>query len=125
MTDFRFGTPGLFDIEAVEALLIQCARQRRDISYSEALLVFGMRFSRPKMRALCVVLSHIDARAEARGEPELAVLVVRETDRIPGQGWWIGRSRYKGPREGAEAAAYIRRVQQKAWRYWRKRPLET
>ena len=62
------------------------------------------------------------AEAEARGEPELAVLVVRQSDRLPGQGWWVagGGSAhgYDGAWEGAEAAAYVARLQQKAFDYW-------
>jgi hypothetical protein len=65
------------------------------------------------------VLASVDARAKARGEPELAVLVVRESDRLPGQGWWVGRTSYKGLWEGPDATKYIRRIQQRAFRYWR------
>jgi hypothetical protein len=111
--------PALFDVAQVEALLISCAKAGQDISYSEALMVLGYRFSRPKMRSLCVVLASVDARAKARGEPELAVLVVRESDRLPGQGWWVGRTSYKGLWEGPDATKYIRRIQQRAFRYWR------
>ena len=62
---------------------------------------------------LCAMLGDVDREAEARGEPELAVLVVRQSDGIPGQGWWVaggGRSRgYEGPWEGPEAARFIAR----------------
>lgn len=112
--------PARFDVDEVEALLIGCAKARTDISYSEALLALGMRFSRPKMRSLCVVLGAVDARAAARGEPELAVLVVRESDRLPGQGWWVGRPRYRGLWEGPQAQTYIRRIQARCFRYWAK-----
>ena len=56
--------------------------------------------------------------ARGRGEPELAALVVRESDQLPGQGWWVGRKAYKGLWEGPAAQAYIRRIQQKTFRYW-------
>jgi hypothetical protein len=111
----------MFDIDQLEALLQACAKQRQDISYSACLMALGYRFSRPKMRALCVVLGTIDARAKARGEPELAVLVVRESDHLPGQGWWVGRTHYKGLWEGAEAMRYIRRIQNVTFRYWSKK----
>ncbi len=111
--------PALFDVAQVEALLQSCAKAGQDISYSEALMALGYRFSRPKMRSLCVVLGAVDTRAKARGEPELAVLVVREGDRLPGQGWWVGRTSYKGVWEGPDAARYIRRLQQKTFRFWR------
>ncbi len=111
--------PAMFDVDEVEALLQASARAAQDISYSAALMALGMRFSRPKMRALCIVLGEVDRRAKARGEPELAVLVVRESDRLPGQGWWVDRRNYKGLWEGAGAQKYIRRLQQKSFRYWR------
>jgi hypothetical protein len=108
----------LFDIDRVEALLQAAAREGRDSSYSEMLLQLGYRFSRPKMRALCKVLDEVDRRAEARGEPALAALVVRESDRLPGQGWWIGRRDYDGEWTGAAARAYLRRIQDGIFGYW-------
>jgi hypothetical protein len=113
-------TPAMFDVDQVEALLIAAARSGQSISYSSALMALGYRFSRPKMRALCIVLGTVDKRAKARGEPELAVLVVRESDGLPGQGWWVGRTHYKGLWEGADAMRYIHRLQQKTFRHWRK-----
>jgi hypothetical protein len=121
--------PALFNVDEVEALVQGAARAGQALSYSHALLALGYRFTRPKMRALCVVLGAVDDRAAARGEPELAVLVVRESDGLPGQGWWVGRTAqqagkrktYSGPWEGPEAAAYIEKLQSKAFRYWKTR----
>ncbi len=73
--------------------LIAAAQAGRSVTYSELLEQLGYSFSRPKMRQLCAILSAVDQDAEARGEPELAVLVVRQSDGIPGQGWWIERAR--------------------------------
>ena len=75
------------------------------------------------MRALCRTLDAIDAAAADAEEPPLAALVVRESDRLPGQGWWVGRSErgYAGPWTGSEAAAFVRSVQQAAFGYWRER----
>ena len=73
------------------------------------------------MRALCKVLAVVDDEAAERGEPELAVLVVRQSDALPGQGWWVGGARkhgYTGLWEGAEAAKLIRRLQRQAFDYW-------
>jgi hypothetical protein len=111
----------LFDVDHVEALLQAAAAKRADFSYSELLLLLGYRFSRPKLRALCVVLDAIDRRAEAFGQPELAALVVRESDRLPGQGWWVGRHDHGGPWEGPEAQAYLAQVQGRAFAYWSSR----
>lgn len=111
----------LFDIDHVEALLQAAAAQAADFSYSELLMLLGYRFTRPKMRALCAVLDEIDRRAAAFGQPELAALVVRESDRLPGQGWWVGRNDHGGPWEGPEAQAYLAEVQGRAFAYWSSR----
>ncbi|GEM_PF-918979 len=111
----------LFDLDALESLLQGAARQGAPISYAETLNCLGLDFSRPKMRALCIALGEIDRRAAARGEPELAVLVVRASDKLPGAGWWVDRKRYKGPYEGPDAERYIKRIQAKAFTYWKTR----
>jgi hypothetical protein len=112
----------LSDITRIALLLQQAAREEQDISYSELLLMLGFRFTRPKMRALCKTLDAIDSEAALRGEPALACLVVRESDHLPGQGWWVDRRDYKGPWEGAEARDYLNIQQRKAFRYWKGRP---
>ena len=91
------------------------------ISYAEVLGLLGHHFTRPKMRALCKVLAYVDEEAEARGEPELAVLVVRQSDGLPGQGWWIGGAKkhgYTGLWEGPKAARLIRKIQGQTFNYW-------
>lgn len=106
----------------VRALLVYAAREGRAVSYSEMLGALGHRFTRPKMRALCRTLDRIDEDARAAGEPELAVLVVRESDRLPGQGWWTGaaaRHCHHDAWEGPAAAALIREVQGHAFDWWR------
>lgn len=113
----------LADPAEVRAHLIAAAGAGVALTYAELLERLGYHFSRPKMRALCVVLGTVDEEAEARGEPELAVLVVRQSDGIPGQGWWVAggaRSRgYAGPWEGPEAKRFIEAVQAEAFAYWR------
>lgn len=113
----------LYDIDELEALMQGTARAGLPISYSEALDNLGYAFSRPKMRALCVALGEVDRRAKSRKEPELAVLVVRASDKIPGAGWWVEKNdrKYNGLWEGPEAYAYIRKIQEKAFAYWKKR----
>ena len=108
----------MFPVEAVEQLLIQCARSGVDISYSEALLALGCRFSRPKMRELCKVLGEVEKRARENGEPELTVLLVRGSDRLPGDGWWTSRKSYHGEWTGVQAEKYVRRLQKKAFHFW-------
>ena len=108
----------LFDVDHVESMLQAAAREGVAMSYSEILLALGYAFSRPKMRALCKVLDTIDQRGAAAGQPELAVLVVRESDRLPGQGWWVGRTDYLGSWTGADARSFVWLLQAAAFGYW-------
>ena len=102
----------------VRALLIAAARSGLDLSYAELLLALGYRFSRPKMRSLCRLLDAIDRENRLCGLPELAVLVVRESDRLPGQGWWIGRRDAPATWTGREARAYVTAIQAQAFSHW-------
>jgi hypothetical protein len=115
-------TAGLLaDPREVRAILIASARAGEPITYSEVLALLGHDFTRPKMRALCRVLSFVDDEAEEHGEPELAVLVVRQSDGLPGQGWWVGGAKkhgYTGQWEGPAAAKLIRRLQRQAFEHW-------
>ena len=111
----------LADPQEVQAILIASARAGEAITYSEVLGLLGHDFSRPKMRALCKVLSFVDDATETRGEPELAVLVVRQSDGLPGQGWWVGGAKkhnYTGQWEGPKAAKLIRTLQRQAFEFW-------
>lgn len=115
----------LADGAEVRAHLVAAARAGHALTYSELLERLGYSFSRPKMRALCAMLGEVDAEGEARGEPELAVLVVRQSDGLPGQGWWVaggaGSRGYRGPWEGADAKRFIAAVQSKTFAYWQSR----
>jgi len=115
-------TAGLLaDPEEVRAILVASARAGSAITYSQVLELRGHHFTRPKMRALCKVLAFVDDGADARGEPELAVLVVRQSDGLPGQGWWVAGAKkhgYTGLWEGPKAAKLIRRIQGQAFDYW-------
>ena len=114
----------LADPEEVRAILVSSASAGQAITYSETLLLLGHHFTRPKMRALCKVLTYVDDEAEERGEPELAVLVVRQSDGLPGQGWWVGGAKkhgYTGLWEGPKATRLIRKLQAQAFDYWKGR----
>jgi hypothetical protein len=114
----------LADPEEVRAILIASAKAAESITYSEVLGLLGHGFSRPKMRQLCKVLGFIDDEGEQRGEPELAVLVVRQSDGLPGQGWWIARAEvngYRGLWEGPQAKRLVAKLQRQAFDYWRTR----
>ena len=114
----------LADPAEARAILVACAKAGEPISYSEMLALLGHGFSRPKMRALCKVLSVVDEETEVRGEPELAVLVVRQSDGLPGQGWWVGGAKkhdYAGEWEGPKAAKLIRKLHRQAFEFWANR----
>ena len=112
----------LADPAEVRAHLIAAAAAGEAITYSELLGQLGHPFTRPKMRALCAVLGHVDDAAAERGEPELAVLVVRQSDGLPGQGWWVAGGAadhdYAGLWNGPDARALIDRLQRAAFDYW-------
>jgi hypothetical protein len=112
----------LADHDEVRVHLVAAAKAGVALSYGELLEHLGYRFSRPKMRALCVMLGDIDRAGATRGEPELAVLVVRQSDGLPGQGWWVGNLRaYEGPWEGPDAARFIREIQSETFAFWQSR----
>ncbi|HEX8574493.1 MAG TPA: ribose-phosphate pyrophosphokinase [Allosphingosinicella sp.] len=105
--------------------LVAAAKAGTALSYGELLERLGYDFSRPKMRALCAILGAVDEDGARRGEPELAVLVVRQSDGLPGQGWWAAggaRSRgYRGAWEGPEARRFIESVQAESFAFWKSR----
>lgn len=105
----------MFDVDAVEAVLVGAARAGAAVTYADALAALGHRFTRPRMRQLCVALDAVDARGRGSGRPEFAVLVVRQSDGLPGQGWWTGRRDWDGRWSGPEALAYVRGVQARAF----------
>ena len=115
----------LADPAKVREILIASAAAGEAITYSELLNELGHAFTRPKMRALCKVLAAIDDEAAERGEPELAVLVVRQSDGLPGQGWWVGGVAmlhgYDGLWTGPEAQKLVKRLQKQAFDHWGKR----
>jgi hypothetical protein len=127
LEDFLSGsntdTSALHDVVRIKSMLETVACDGRSMSYSELLLELGFRFTRPKMRAVCKTLDEVDRRSAAEGAPALAVLVVREGDGLPGQGWWTGRTDYKGEWIGPEATAFVARLQQQVFAYWKGRPL--
>ena len=110
------------DVARVRAILVASARAGEPISYSHLLAELGHRFTRPKMRAVCKTLDAVDSAGAEAGEPGLAVLVVRESDGLPGQGWWVGgiamRHGYDGPWTGTAALAFVRGLQEEVFDWW-------
>jgi hypothetical protein len=114
------------DVALQRAILTEAARKGRYITYGDMLEQLGYSFTRPKMRALCQTLAEVDRQCVADGEPELAVLVVRAEDKLPGQGWWTSNPvvlrDYLGAWEGREAGNFIRGQQKLAYDYWKNQP---
>ncbi len=113
----------IFDPSEIRALLIEAACSRFTYTYGALLNLLGHTFTRPLMRALCQVLDRIDEDGRAVGEPGLAVLVVRQSDGLPGQGWFVSRTRVYDDLplewEGPEARRYTEARQADAFDYWK------
>ncbi len=113
----------MFDPGEIRQMLISAAQQRTALTYSQLLGALGHRFTRPLMRQLCKVLDAIDAEGLGAGEPGLAVLVVRQSDGLPGQGWFVARSAFDENLpmdwDGPEARRYIAARQAEAFDYWK------
>lgn len=110
----------LFPIDELEALLILKAKAGADISYGEVFAWFGLPFQRFQVGQLCAALGEVDRLQRGLGRPDLAVLVVRQSDRIPGQGWWITKAHgaWEGPIEGPEARRHVDSIKRRAFAYW-------
>ena len=117
----------MVDVDRLEAVLIAAARARRTLTYGEVLRFFGETVAPRRVYRLCRDLGEVCRRNRERGEPELAVLVVRRSDRLPGEGFFAGERRrgaYAGPSTGPEAAAFIRAETARVFDYWDGRPGE-
>lgn len=74
------------------------------------------------MRAFCKALADVDARANGKNEPELAVLVVRQSDGLPGEGWWVGRPEWQDASDAGKRRVTVETLQSNAFRFWSRRP---
>ena len=112
----------MLDPVEVRGLLIEAARARSTFTYGGLLALLGHTFTRPLMRQLCKVLDRIDEDGRVMGEPGLAVLVVRQSDALPGQGWFVSRVRVYDDLplewEGPAARRYTEARQAEAFDYW-------
>ena len=111
----------MVDVDELERLLVKAASERRTLAYSDVLNHFGKRTTPIRVFALCRDLGEVTARNLERGEPELAVLVVRKTDRLPGEGFFHGAwkaGEYDGPATGPRAQAYIEKLTATVFDYW-------
>lgn len=112
----------LFPIDELEAMLIAAARAGESLSYGQVFNGFGLPFQRFQVGHLCAALDEVDRLQRGRDRPELAVLVVRAGDGLPGQGWWLSKHPAQGEWHGAfvgpEAAAYVAKNQRRAFDWW-------
>lgn len=108
------------DLDLLEERLLAAAMAGKSVTYGELLAFFERRVTPITVMALCRDIGRVDARIMAAGGPELACMVVRASDRLPGAGyftWQRQKGRYDGPDTGPEAARFVARAQARARRY--------
>ena len=71
----------LVDLDRLERVLIQAARERRALTYGQLLAFFERRVTRITVGALCRDLGRVERRRQGDGWPDLACLVVRKQRR--------------------------------------------
>ena len=110
----------LFPTDELEALLILKARNAEAISYGDVFRWFGHPFQRFQVGQLCAALEEVDSRQRAQDRPGLASLVVRQSDGLPGQGWWLSKDHdeWTGLFTGPEAARFVKTHQQRCFDFW-------
>ena len=114
----------LFPADELEALLILKARNGEPISYGDVFRWFGLPFVRFQVGQLCAALEEVDSRQRAQDRPVLASLVVRQSDGLPGQGWWLSKDHdgWEGPFTGPRAARFVKRHQKRCFDHWQDPP---
>jgi hypothetical protein len=110
----------MVDLDRLEQVLIRAARERRTVTYGQLLAFFERRVTPITVAALCRDLGAVCRRAEATGAPDLACLVVRKSDGLPGEGWFTGerQSGYAGASTGPEAERRLRLRQEQAFEHF-------
>jgi hypothetical protein len=112
----------MVDLELLERRLLRTAMEESALTYGELLAFFERRVTRITVAALCRDLGRVCRRIEAAGGPDVACLVVRKADRLPGEGYFQSlreESGYAGPSGGAEAVALVRARQARAFAFAR------
>jgi hypothetical protein len=82
------------------------------------LRAFGRRPAPRNVAALCRDLGRLEALLRPRGVPDLACLVVRAADGLPGVGWFASERRggaFEGPLDGPAARVHLRTCQERAF----------
>ena len=110
----------MVDLDRLELVLIHAAREGRPVTYGRLLAFFERRVTRITVAALCRDLARVEKRHAGEGWPDLACLVVRKSDGLPGEGYFAALRRddsYAGPSVGPPAEAFVR-GRQAAARRW-------
>jgi hypothetical protein len=111
----------LVELDRLERVLIEAARERRPVTYGQLLAFFGRRVTPITVSALCRDLGRVCERIEARGGPDVACLVVRKSDGLPGEGYFAclrTDTGYAGPSTGPEAERLLRARQALAFAHF-------
>ena len=112
----------MVDLDLLEQRLLAAALAGQPLTYGAILAFFERRVTPVTVRALCRDLGRVCARVEAAGGPDLACLVVRASDGLPGAGYFHGlraAGRYAGPDTGEPAARFVAAEQARARDYAR------
>jgi hypothetical protein len=110
----------MVDLDILEARLLVAARDGAPVTYGALLAFFERRVTPITVRALCRDLGRVCERIEARGGPDLACLVVRASDGLPGTGYFQSlrtTGRYDGPATGEAATRFVAAEQARARAY--------
>jgi hypothetical protein len=108
----------MVDLDRLERVLIQAARERRPVTYGQLLAMFERKVTRITVSALCRDLGRVEERRAGEGWPDLACLVVRKADGLPGEGYFASlreEEGYAGPSDGPAAQALVRSRQEAAF----------
>lgn len=103
--------------DELEQVLIQTAKGKETVTYRRLLALGGRRVGPNNVRALMRVLSEVCRRLEARDEPDLACLVVRESDGLPGEGYFAAEAE-RGKELMGSRRARVEKAQAAAYAFW-------
>jgi hypothetical protein len=118
----------MVDLELLETRLLVAARAGEPVTYGALLAFFERRVTPITVLALCRDLGRVCERIEAAGGPDLACLVVRASDGLPGAGYFQGlrdAGRYDGLDQGEAAVRFVAAEQARAKEYARVRAAKT
>lgn len=104
-------SPGTIDRARLLRALLAAAHERRPVTYRILLAHLGLRHGSGNVARVCRELGVIDRERARRGEPELACLVVRKADGLPGEGYWTDDP----DKDTASRAVLIRERQARAF----------